>query len=146
METKPQPDERPQTVYELVGGRRFFDDLVDRFYAGVATDDILRPMYPRNLTGAKQHLADFLVQYWGGPDTYSQQRGHPRLRMRHMPFAIDPAARDAWLHHMFAALDTGTDLHPVVAEAMREYFTMAAAHLVNRAEPDPTSQSSSGQS
>lgn len=131
-----QSEGQPQTVHDLVG-RAFFDGLVERFYAGVATDEILRPMYPRDLTNAKRHLADFLVQYWGGPDDYSQERGHPRLRMRHMRFAIDTAARDAWLHHMLAALDASPDLHPIIAEAMREYFVMAADHLINRADPEP---------
>ena len=126
-------------MYDLVG-REFFEKLVDRFYAGVAGDEVLRPMYPRDLTNAKRHLADFLVQYWGGPDDYSQERGHPRLRMRHMRFPIDTAARDAWLRHMLAALDTSLDLHPILAEAMREYFVMAAAHLINRADTEPHSQ------
>jgi hemoglobin len=142
VETESSPttdaNPEPQTVYDLVG-REFFDGLVDRFYAGVATDEILRPMYPRDLTNAKRHLADFLVQYWGGPDDYSRERGHPRLRMRHVGFPIDTAARDAWLHHMLAALDSSADLHPIIAEAMQEYFVMAAAHLINRQDPEAES-------
>ena len=127
-----------QTVYDAVGGERFFNDLVDRFYAGVAADPELLAMYPnpQDLTDAKKHLAQFLVQYWGGPTTYSDQRGHPRLRMRHMPFRIGPAERDAWLRHMSAAVAGAKHLDPAIAGRLREYFDMASRHLVN-AEPDP---------
>ncbi len=91
----------------------------------------LRPMYPEEDLGpAADRLRSFLVQYWGGPATYSEQRGHPRLRMRHAPFVIDAGARDAWLEHMDAAL-TAMDPEPAVDTAMREYFSMAATHMVN---------------
>lgn len=126
-----QPDEAPTTVYEAVGGEAFFAELVDRFYAGVAADDRLRPMYPDDdLAGAADRLRGFLVQYWGGPTTYSDQRGHPRLRMRHAPFVIDHEAREAWLEHMDAAL-TAMAPAPAIDAAMREYFSMAATHMIN---------------
>ena len=104
------PDAEPTTVHELVGGDAFFVDLVDRFYAGVAEDPVLRPMYPDDLGESRRLLAAFLAQYWGGPPAYSEERGHPRLRMRHVPFPVDIAARDAWLHHMLAALDSLKEL------------------------------------
>ena len=93
------------SVYEVVGGERFFVALVDRFYDGVEHDELLRPLYPDDLTDSRRYLAGFLAQYWGGPPDYSQERGHPRPRMRHLPFAIGEAERDAWLHHMLAALE-----------------------------------------
>lgn len=122
-----------QTVYEAVGGDTFFEQLVERFYAGVAADAELLAMYPKpdDLTDAKRHLAQFLIQYWGGPTTYSDQRGHPRLRMRHMPFTIGQAERDAWLRHMMAALDGAEDMDPVIAQQMQAYFVNAADHLIN---------------
>jgi hemoglobin len=92
------------TLYEQLGGEPFFVRLVDAFYEHVADDDILRPMYPDDLTESKRHLVLFLSQYWGGPPTYMQERGHPRLRMRHAPFHITKRARDAWLSAMTAAL------------------------------------------
>ena len=90
-------DEQPErqiTVYEYVGGAPFFERLVEHFYAAVADDPVMRPMYPDDLTGPKQRLVGFLVQYWGGPTHYSDERGHPRLRMRHAPFVIDAVARE----------------------------------------------------
>lgn len=120
-----------QTVYDVVGGRPFFDALVERFYAGVEADPLLRPMYPEDLTDSKAHLAGFLAQYWGGGSAqYSDERGHPRLRMRHVPFVIGPAERDAWFRHMVDAVRSA-DLPADLAERMVEYFTMAADHLVN---------------
>ncbi len=125
-----------ETVYEAVGGEPFFNELVERFYAGVAADPELLAMYPKpdDLADAKKHLAQFLVQYWGGPTTYSDSRGHPRLRMRHMPFRIGPAERDAWLRHMTAAVAGAVDLDRAIAGRLLDYFDMAAQHLVN-AEP-----------
>ncbi|MEL6981161.1 MAG: globin [Actinomycetota bacterium] len=127
-------DEAGMTVYEAVGGDQFFVDLVDRFYAGVADDPVLLPLYPEqdDLTGAKDRLALFLIQYWGGPTTYSDTRGHPRLRMRHAPFVIGQAERDAWMARMTEAVDGAEDLHPELHTRFLEYFTMAADHLVNR--------------
>ena len=117
-------------MYELVGGRQWFDDLVARFYDGVAADPALRPMYPDDLSDSKAHLAGFLAQYWGGPTTYSDQRGHPRLRMRHAPFAIGAAERDAWLGHMRTAI-RAAEPAPEVESVMLEYFANAADHMVN---------------
>ena len=119
------------TLYERVGGSAWFEALTSRFYEAVATDPILRPIYPDDLTAAQQRLCGFLVQYWGGPDDYSAQRGHPRLRMRHMGFPIGGAERDAWYGHMSAAVQAG-DLDPADEQAMLEYFANAAAHLTNR--------------
>jgi len=126
-----EPDEI--TVYEAVGGAPFFEQLVERFYEGVAQDPLLLPLYPEqhDLSGAKRRLALFLMQYWGGPTTYSDTRGHPRLRMRHLPFVIGEAQRDAWLGHMSDALSEAEDLHPELARRFQDYFAMAAAHLVN---------------
>jgi hemoglobin len=121
-------------LFDRVGGEQFFFDLIDSFYLGVAGDPLLRPLYPEDLTEPKHHLALFLVQYWGGPPTYNEQRGHPRLRMRHVPFVIGPTERDAWLRHMLGAVDqmavTG-DLSAPDAKELRDYFEMAARSLVN---------------
>jgi hemoglobin len=121
-------------LFERVGGEQFFTDLVERFYLGVAGDPLLRPLYPDDLTESSEHLALFLIQYWGGPGTYSQERGHPRLRMRHAPFVIGPPERDAWLRHMLAALvglEQGGRVEPDDAVELRDYLTMAANSLVN---------------
>ena len=125
--------DQPVTVYETVGGQPFFDALVDRFYDRVAADPPLLALYPtpEDLTHARRHLALFLGQYWGGPTTYSEQRGHPRLRMRHAPFEIGPDARDRWLAAMMGALDD-VDLEPEVRRAFDEYFAMAAESMRNR--------------
>lgn len=120
------------TVYEAVGGQAFFDRLVDAFYAGVEADELLRPMYPDDLTDAKAHLAGFLAQYWGGPPDYSRERGHPRLRMRHAPFVIGPAEAAAWYRHMETAV-TASGVHPEIARLLLSYFEQAAGHLVNQA-------------
>ena len=123
---------RIASMYERVGGRPWFVALVDRFYDGVATDPVLRPLYPdQDLTAARDHLTGFLIQYWGGPMTYSEQRGHPRLRMRHVPFAIGAAERDAWYGHMAAAVAAG-GLTDDDREAFLTYFAMASDSLVNR--------------
>ena len=119
------------TVYDVVGGLEFFESLVDRFYEGVETDGALRPMYPEDLAPGKHALALFLAQYWGGPPTYSEQKGHPRLRMRHVGFAIGEQERDAWFKHMSAAVSSA-DLEPEIEEAMLDYFSMAATHMINR--------------
>ena len=124
--------ERSTSLYDLAGGMPFFDRLVAHFYAGVAEDPVLRPLYPEaDLAGAQRRLTLFLAQYWGGPRTYDDERGHPRLRMRHAPFAIGPAERDAWLTRMRAAIDaTATD--PEVAGRLHEYVAMAAEAMRNR--------------
>jgi hemoglobin len=122
------------TLYERVGGEGFFVDLVDRFYLGVAGDLVLRPLYPDDLRESSRHLALFLMQYWGGPGTYGEERGHPRLRMRHVPFVIGPTERDAWLRHMLAALselESASRISPPDALEFRGYLEMAANSLVN---------------
>lgn len=121
-------------VYEAVGGTEFFIELVDLFYRGVATDPLLRPLYPDDLTDSRRHLALFLQQYWGGPGTYSEERGHPRLRQRHLPFVIGEAERDAWLGHMATALDAMArerGLDPAIERQMLDYFAQAADFMVN---------------
>ncbi len=119
------------TFYDAVGGEETFRRLVHRFYQGVADDPVLRPLYPEaDLGGAEDRLRMFLVQYWGGPRTYSEQRGHPRLRMRHVSFQVDQAAHDAWLRHMRVALDD-LALHPDAERLLWDYLVMAAASLVN---------------
>jgi hemoglobin len=122
---------REATVYEAVGGMPFFERLVTRFYEGVATDDVLRPLYPDDLEASSRHLTLFLAQYWGGPTTYDDERGHPRLRMRHAPFAIGPHERDRWLVHMRAAVDETAPPEPA-RRALLEYFEMAADAMRNR--------------
>jgi hemoglobin len=120
--------------FDRVGGEQFFVDLVESFYLGVAGDPLLRPLYPEDLTEPKRHLALFLVQYWGGPPTYNELRGHPRLRMRHVPFVIGPAERDAWLRHMQAAVAGLVEkdrVTPLDAEELDAYFAMAAQSLMN---------------
>lgn len=119
------------TVFEVVGGQSFFDALVERFYARVELDPTLRPLYPDDLEPGRRALALFLGQYWGGPAVYSEEKGHPRLRMRHAPFRIDAEARDAWLAAMLAAVDEA-DAPPVALEAMREYFEMASTAMINQ--------------
>ena len=119
------------TFFEAVGGEKTFRRLVHRFYQGVADDPLLRPLYPEaDLGPAEERLTLFLMQYWGGPTTYSERRGHPRLRMRHVPFAIGMAERDAWLRHMRQAMDE-LDLAPPHDEALWRYLTMAATSMVN---------------
>jgi hemoglobin len=123
-----------KTFYEEVGGEAFFSDLVSQFYAHVATDPILRPMYPESdLKGAAIRLQTFLEQYWGGPTTYSDNRGHPRLRMRHSGFHIDLAARVAWLNCMKKAMD-GMEMEDIHRVQLWEYVEMAAHSMVNQAE------------
>ena len=123
--------EEPVTFYEAVGGAPTFRKLVGRFYEGVASDPLLRPMYPEEDLGpAEERLRMFLEQYWGGPTTYSEQRGHPRLRMRHFPFKVDPAARDAWLKHMRVAVDE-LELPPLYEAELWDYLVRAAHSMVN---------------
>ena len=121
---------QPLTVYGALGADTFFR-LIDAFYDGVASDPLLRPMYPSDLTDSRRHLALFLIQFYGGPTTYSDERGHPRLRARHVTFAIDQAARDAWLGHMRVAIDT-LGLPPTARTELMRYFEGAADFLINR--------------
>ena len=129
--TSPSPQAEQISFYEAVGGHPTFEALVDRFYDGVAEDPLLHPMYPEeHLTGARWRLCAFLEQYWGGPKTYGEQRGHPRLRMRHAPFPVSPAARDAWLHHMRVALDS-LELAPLHEQTLWDYLERAAHSMIN---------------
>jgi hemoglobin len=123
------------SLYDRVGGQPFFDRLVDRFYCGVEADAVLLPLYPdpADLAGARRRLALFLAQYWGGPATYSQERGHPRLRLRHVPFSIGAAERDRWLLHMREAIDE-SDASDEVRARLHQYVTMAADAMRNRDE------------
>jgi hemoglobin len=121
-----------RTFYDEVGGAPAFERLVARFYAGVRTDPVLAPLYPQDdWDGAETRLRLFLEQYWGGPKTYSQERGHPRLRMRHAPFAITPVERDAWLAHMRDAVDS-LALSPEQDATLWGYLEMAARSMQNR--------------
>ena len=120
------------SLYDRAGGTPFFEALVGRFYAGVASDPILRPIYPEpDLAHAERRLRLFLIQYWGGPRTYDDERGHPRLRMRHAPFAIGPTERDRWLVHMRAAIAHFAPPEDVAAQ-LDQYFAMAAEAMRNR--------------
>src|ERR1700692_1643037 len=121
----------PASFYEAVGGEETFPRLVLRFYQEVAADPVLRPVYPsKDLGPAEEHLRLFLIQYWGGPATYNELRGHPRLRMRHRHFTIGEAERDAWLRHMRAALDQ-IGLEPALDAQLWDYLVMAANSLIN---------------
>jgi hemoglobin len=132
------------TQYDLMGGAPFFETLVHCFYQGVAEDPVLRAMYPEDdLEPAERRLLLFLTQYWGGPSTYSEERGHPRLRLRHAPYAIDDSARERWLDHMRSALDHAIAEHgldPAQEQELWRYLVGAAISMVNTApaEPGPT--------
>jgi hemoglobin len=129
-------DAAPPTLYDAVGGEETFTRLTHRFYQEVAADPGLRAVYPsKDLGPAEEHLRLFLMQYWGGPPTYGERRGHPRLRMRHRHFVIGPAERDAWLRHMRTALDE-LKLEPGLDAQLWEYLVMAAHSLVNQLPPD----------
>ncbi|UOY03396.1 globin [Blastococcus sp. PRF04-17] len=126
-----------RSFFDEVGGHETFRVLVARFYAGVRADPVIGPLYPQDdWEGAEVRLRGFLEQYWGGPTTYSQERGHPRLRMRHAPFAIGPAERDAWLRHMREAVDS-LELTPEQDATLWGYLEMAAMSMQNRF-PDET--------
>ncbi|MFZ9088012.1 MAG: globin [Pontimonas sp.] len=124
-----------ESFYDQIGGHETFVKLVDAFYQGVKSDPVLRPMYPdEDMEGAAWRLRSFLEQYWGGPHTYSEQRGHPRLRMRHMPFKVNPDARDRWLSHMSAAVDS-LGLSELDRAMLWDYLERAAHSMVNTFEP-----------
>jgi hemoglobin len=130
----PRGTVQQETFFEAVGGEDTFRRLVHRFYEGVAEDPVLRPLYPEEDLGpAEERLTLFLMQYWGGPRTYSEQRGHPRLRMRHMPFRVDMRAHDAWLKHMRDAVD-GLELAPELEAQLWKYLVYAAGTLLNTAD------------
>ncbi len=133
-------DDTAPSLYVRVGGLAFFERLVDEFYRGVADDPVLLPLYPEqpDLSGARHRLTLFLAQYWGGPTTYDDERGHPRLRMRHLPFLIGPRERDHWLGHMRHAVAVAcadptfvADAGDPVADELIAYFVTAAEHLRN---------------
>ena len=122
------------TFFDEVGGTPFFEQLVHDFYVGVATDPVLKPMYPEADLGPAEHrLVMFLEQFWGGPGTYSEQRGHPRLRQRHIPFKVNPDARDRWLGHMKVAVDAA-NLPPLQRGILWDYLERAAFAMVNSFE------------
>lgn len=137
-------DPPPPSFYDEIGGHATFVRLVDAFYRGVATDAVLKPMYPEDDLGpAAERLTLFLEQYWGGPTTYSERRGHPRLRMRHLPFHVNPDARDRWLAHMRVAVDE-LHLSPLHEATLWDYLQRAAHAMVNTFEPTslpPTKES-----
>ena len=120
------------SLYQEVGGSDFFVELVNKFYEGVINDEVIISLYPErtDLEGAKERLSLFLIQYWGGPTTYSDERGHPRLRQRHFPFAIGERERDHWLMHMQGAIDA-MPTSDSVRTRLSEYMSNAAQHLVN---------------
>ncbi len=120
------------TVYEAAGGMEFFQRLVGDFYAGVGSDDVLAPLYPEapDFSGAQRRLTLFLAQYWGGPGTYSRQRGHPRLRMRHFPFPIGPRQRERWLLHMTRAVESNAP-EGEIRDALLRYFVSASEQMLN---------------
>lgn len=127
-------DNQP-TVYEMVGGDTPFRDLVERFYSYVEADPFLRPMFPPDLEAGKEHQFLFLTQFFGGPARYAALRGHPRMRMRHGPFAIDAKSRDHWLGHMLRALDE-TGISEPAYSIIREYFVQGSQFLINRYTPE----------
>ncbi|NKX91886.1 globin [Sanguibacter hominis ATCC BAA-789] len=119
------------SFYAAVGGHETFQRIVDAFYEGVAADDVLRPMYPEEDLGpANERMVMFLEQYWGGPTTYSERRGHPRLRARHMPYKVNPLARDRWITHMTAAVRSA-GLSPLHESEMLDYVERAAHSMLN---------------
>ena len=132
--TGPRHNGRVTTFYEEIGGFETFRRIVAKFYEGVAEDEVLRPLYPEEDLGpAEERFLLFLVQYWGGPTTYSDTRGHPRLRMRHAPFAVTPEAKDHWLMHFRAGLDE-VALTPEQDAQFWDYVTHAAQFMVNTLE------------
>ncbi len=132
------PDDRHNgcvtSFYDEIGGQATISKIVATFYAGVATDEVLRPMYPAaDMEGAERRLRMFLTQYWGGPTTYSEERGHPRLRMRHAPYKVNPEAGQRWLLHFKSGLDS-VDLTPEQYEKFWDYVTHAATFMLNSAD------------
>jgi hemoglobin len=125
-----------RTIYELVGGEPTFRLLVDLFYRRVEQDPALRALFPEDLTPGKRWQFLFLSQFFGGPQQYAQERGHPRLRMRHMPFPIDHTLRDRWLAHMLSAIDE-VNIEEPMRTVMRDYFERASEHMINQHEAQP---------
>jgi hemoglobin len=142
-------DNTAPTLFFRVGGMPFFERLVDAFYEGVGTDEVLLPLYPEqpDLTGARHRLTLFLAQYWGGPTTYMEERGHPRLRMRHFPFHVGALERDRWLVHMAAAVEQTCAADAVpdgVDNELMSYFVPAAEHLRNDTGPPVSTSETRG--
>ncbi len=127
-------NEQP-TIYELAGGDAPFRRLIDAFYRRVEQEPLLRPLYPADLAPSREHLFLFVTQYFGGPPRYNAERGHPRLRLRHAPFAIGQAERDAWVRQMLAAIDEAGFAEPA-RRALRDYFERAATFLINQGTPE----------
>lgn len=119
------------SVFEMIGGKETIWQLVDVFYTKVENDPELRAIFPEDLEPGKQWQYLFLMQYWGGPTEYAAERGHPRLRMRHAPFAISPDLKDRWVQHMHAAIDE-VGIQEPARSMMREYFQRGADFMVNR--------------
>jgi len=126
-------DDETTAIYAGIGDDQPFYALVEAFYQGVETDSTLRSLYPSDLTRAKLHLTWFLIQRFGGPTRYQEERGHPRLRMRHVPFRIGPSESEAWLRHMNAAVEAVSEFAPFQA-ALQRYFRDSAAFLINHSE------------
>ncbi len=126
-----QPSIFPASIYQAVGGAPTFERIVENFYIGIAGDALLRPMYPEDLTESKKYMTLLLIQFFGGPKTYSEERGHPRLRMRHLPFSIGQAERDAWMKHMQAAVEA-EHFAPAMTAALLDYFENTATFMMNR--------------
>ncbi|MCW3059821.1 MAG: globin [Capsulimonas sp.] len=126
-------DDPTVEIYEKVGGDAPFYALVEAFYQGIENEPLIRPMYPKDMTDAKKHLALFLIQRFGGHTQYGDQRGHPRLRMRHVPFTIGEAEKEAWMTHMMAGVDATPEFAPF-RQVMLDYFESSAAFLVNKNE------------
>jgi hemoglobin len=132
-----EPSQPATTDYDLFGGEPFFERLVEAFYERVAKDPVLRPMYPPgDLTAARRRLTMFLEQYWGGPQTYSEERGHPRLRMRHAGFFIDSGARDRWLAHMYESI-LEQNMSPEAEKLLWQYLVGAAIAMQNVPDDAP---------
>ena len=128
-----------QSVYDMIGSEEPFLELVEAFYAKVESDEVLRPLFPDDLEDGKYWQFLFLMQYFGGPTRYMQERGHPRLRMRHFPFAIDQKARDHWLEHMLSSIDE-VGIQEPARSVMRQYFERASEFLINRHSEDNSAQ------
>ncbi|MGO8670723.1 MAG: globin [Capsulimonadaceae bacterium] len=124
-------EDRTTLIFDRLGTAKPLHDLAEAFYRGIETDPVLRPMYPQNLASSRNRLELFLIQRFGGPGTYSEMRGHPRLRMRHAPFLIGVRERDAWMRHMLAALDSVPELQPFRPDLDR-YFQESADFLINK--------------
>ncbi len=123
-----------ETIYAMVGGAATFRRLVDTFYARIEQDELLRPMFPTDLEPGKEYQYLFLIQYFGGPTTYSEERGHPRLRMRHAPFPIGSRERDQWVAHMLASIDE-VGIQEPARSVMRTYFERAGTAMINQIQP-----------